>query len=185
MRSFRRWTISYRGVKFLLKDHPEATKRLKRGTLFEASVAVLKIEGRARFPEYVKPKKIEIWKKRLEAIFNRGFWDGYYLGKILGEWSEVYGSKAAKRKIFIGKVTHYFGKIGVAEVLFETAKSLSLGDKILITGTTTGAHIQNVEELRTELDPVNSVGQKDLFSIKVSNLVRRGDKLYKLVDNQE
>jgi U32 family peptidase len=169
-----------------------------------AGVTVLKIEGRARSPEYVKEvvecydeaikayfngdyksEKIETWKKRLEAVFNRGFWDGYYLGKKIGEWSEVYGSKAAKRKVFIGKVTNYFGKIGVAEVLFETAESLSVEDEILITGTTTGAHIQNVDELRTEHDPVNSVGQKDLFSIKVSNIVRRGDKLYKLVDNQE
>lgn len=76
------------------------------------------------------------------------------------------------------------GKIGVAEVLFETAESLSVGDEILITGTTTGTHIQNVDELRTELDPVNSVGQKDLFSIKVGNIVRRGDKLYKLVEDK-
>lgn len=170
--------------------------------IIEAGVSVLKIEGRARSPEYVKEvvetydeainsyfnnsytkEKIVKWEERLKAVFNRGFWDGYYLGKKLGEWSDVYGSKATKTKVFIGKITNFFSKIGVAEVKFETSESLRPGDEILITGPTTGALIQNIEEIRLEHKPVEQVKQSDLFSFKVNELVRRNDKLYKLTNN--
>lgn len=169
--------------------------------IINAGVSVLKIEGRARSPEYVKvvtecyneallsyfdgtysKEKIKNWKKRLESVFNRGFWDGYYLGRKLGEWSEAYGSKSTKKKIFIGKITNYFSKLGVAEVLFETDENLSTNDEIIVTGPTTGVIMQKAEEIHFENSPVNRVKQSDLFSIKVNELVRRNDKLYKLED---
>ncbi len=170
--------------------------------IIKSGVSVLKIEGRARSPEYVKvvtecydeaiksyfegtytKEKIKEWENRLSGVFNRGFWDGYYLGKRLGEWSNVYGSKANRKKVFVGKVTNYFSKIGVAEVYFETAENLAVGDDILIIGPTTGVIEQKVNELRLEYSPVEKVQQSDLFSIPVKELVRRNDKFYKLVEN--
>ena len=171
--------------------------------IIDAGVSVLKIEGRARSCEYVKTvvkcydealnscfdgtydrEKIDGWKKRLETVFNRGFWDGYYLGQRLGEWSEVYGSRATKTKVYLGKVLNFFSKINVAEIKLETAEELSVGDEILITGTTTGAVQQIADEIREDLKPVQKVVQGSLFSIKTSEVVRRGDKLYKIVDTQ-
>ncbi|MBQ2574451.1 MAG: U32 family peptidase [Bacteroidales bacterium] len=171
--------------------------------IIDAGVSVLKIEGRARSCEYVKTvvecydealnscfdgtydrEKIDGWKKRLETVFNRGFWDGYYMGQRLGEWSEVYGSRATKTKVYLGKVLNFFSKINVAEIKLETAEELSVGDEILITGTTTGALQQTVDEIREYLKPVPKVVQGSLFSIKTSDVVRRGDKLYKIVDTQ-
>lgn len=171
--------------------------------IIDAGVSVLKIEGRARSCEYVKTvvecydealnscfdgtynrEKINGWKKRLETVFNRGFWDGYYMGQRLGEWSEVYGSRATKTKVYLGKVLNFFSKINVAEIKLETAEELSVGDEILITGTTTGALQQIVDEIREDLKPVTKVVQGSLFSIKTSDAVRRGDKLYKIVDTQ-
>lgn len=171
--------------------------------IIDAGVSVLKIEGRARSCEYVKTvvecydealnscfdgtynrEKINGWKKRLETVFNRGFWDGYYMGQRLGEWSEVYGSRATKTKVYLGKVLNFFSKINVAEIKLETAEELSVGDEILITGTTTGALQQTVDEIREDLKPVPKVAQGSLFSIKTSEVVRRGDKLYKIVDTQ-
>ena len=171
--------------------------------IIDAGVSVLKIEGRARSCEYVKivvecydealnscfdgtydREKIDGWKKRLETVFNRGFWDGYYMGQRLGEWSEVYGSRATKTKVYLGKVLNFFSKINVAEIKLETAEELSVGDEILITGTTTGALQQTVDEIREDLKPVPKVAQGSLFSIKTSEVVRRGDKLYKIVDTQ-
>ena len=171
--------------------------------IIDAGVSVLKIEGRARSCEYVKTvvecydealnscfdgtydrEKIDGWKKRLETVFNRGFWDGYYMGQRLGEWSEVYGSRATKTKVYLGKVLNFFSKINVAEIKLETAEELSVGDEILITGTTTGALQQTVDEIREDLKPVPKVVQGSLFSIKTSDVVRRGDKLYKIVDTQ-
>ena len=171
--------------------------------IIDAGVSVLKIEGRARSCEYVKTvvecydealnscfdgtynrEKINGWKKRLETVFNRGFWDGYYMGQRLGEWSEVYGSRATKTKVYLGKVLNFFLKINVAEIKLETAEDLSVGDEILITGTTTGALQQKVDEIREDLKPVPKVVQGSLFSIKTSDVVRRGDKLYKIVDTQ-
>lgn len=171
--------------------------------IIDAGVSVLKIEGRARSCEYVKivvecydealnscfdgtynREKINGWKKRLETVFNRGFWDGYYMGQRLGEWSEVYGSRATKTKVYLGKVLKFFSKINVAEIKLETAEELSVGDEILITGTTTGALQQKVDEIREDLKPVPKVVQGSLFSIKTNDVVRRGDKLYKIVDTQ-
>ena len=171
--------------------------------IIDAGVSVLKIEGRARSCEYVKTvvecynealnscfdgtyghDKIEQWKKRLETVFNRGFWDGYYMGQRLGEWSEVYGSRATKTKVYLGKVLNFFSKINVAEIKLETAEELSVGNEILITGTTTGAVQQIADEIREDLKPVPKVVQGSLFSIKTGKVVRRGDKLYKIVDTQ-
>ncbi len=171
--------------------------------IIDAGVSVLKIEGRARSCEYVKTvvecydqalnscfdgtynrEKIDGWKKRLETVFNRGFWDGYYMGQRLGEWSEVYGSRATKTKVYLGKVLNFFSKINVAEIKLETAEELDVGDEILITGTTTGALQQTIDEIREDLKPVQKVVQGSLFSIKTNDIVRRGDKLYKIVDTQ-
>ncbi|MBR5984587.1 MAG: U32 family peptidase [Bacteroidales bacterium] len=171
--------------------------------IIDAGVSVLKIEGRARSCEYVKTvvecynealnscfdgtydrEKIDSWKKRLETVFNRGFWDGYYMGQRLGEWSEVYGSRATKTKVYLGKVLNFFSKINVAEIKLETAEELNVGDEILITGTTTGALQQTVDEIREDLKPVPKVVQGSLFSIKTNDVVRRGDKLYRIVDTQ-
>lgn len=171
--------------------------------IIDAGVSVLKIEGRARSCEYVKTvvecynealnscfdgtydrEKIDGWKKRLETVFNRGFWDGYYMGQRLGEWSEVYGSRATKTKVYLGKVLNFFSKINVAEIKLETAEELNVGDEILITGTTTGALQQIVDEIREDLKPVQKIVQGSLFSIKTNDVVRRGDKLYRIVDTQ-
>ena len=171
--------------------------------IIDAGVSVLKIEGRARSCEYVKTvvecydqalnscfdgtynrEKIDGWKKRLETVFNRGFWDGYYMGQRLGEWSEVYGSRATKTKVYLGKVLNFFSKINVAEIKLETAEELNVGDEILITGTTTGALQQTVDEIREDLKSVPKVVQGSLFSIKTNDVVRRGDKLYRIVDTQ-
>lgn len=168
--------------------------------LADAGVRVLKIEGRARSAEYVRTvcecydeairayldgsysaEKIVGWKKRLATVFNRGFWDGYYLGQRLGEWSEVYGSKATKKKILLGRVTNYFSNLGVAEFKIESF-DLKVGEEILIQGPTTGTLQMTVPELRLDLKPVEQVEKGDVFSMATSEKVRRGDKLYKWVD---
>lgn len=167
--------------------------------MMDAGVRVFKIEGRARGPEYVRTvvecykeaiisycqntfdeNKIEGWTERLSTVFNRGFWNGYYLGQRLGEWSSNYGSGATKRKVYIGKGMKYFSKLGVAEFLMET-QSLKVGDEILITGPTTGAVFQTVEEIRVDLKPVQETVKGDLFSIKVNDKIRPSDKLFKMV----
>lgn len=167
--------------------------------MLDAGVRVFKIEGRARGPEYVRTvtecyteaiqaycnndftdEKIEHWNIRLKTVFNRGFWNGYYLGQRLGEWSDKYGNEATERKMYIGKVIKYFSKLGVAEFLMET-QSLELGDKALITGPTTGALFIEPEEIRVALKPVKKTVKGDLFSMKVPEKVRPNDKLFKLV----
>ena len=167
--------------------------------MLKAGVRVFKIEGRARGAEYVKAVvscykeaiesciegtftdvKIEDWNNRLSKVFNRGFWNGYYLGQRLGEWSSTYGSAATHKKIYVGKVTNYFNKLGVAEFLLE-AQSLSVGDEILITGDTTGAYEDIVKEIRVQLHPVDKVDKGTYFSIKTNELIRRNDKLFKIV----
>ncbi|MGQ1889567.1 peptidase U32 family protein [Thermophagus sp. OGC60D27] len=167
--------------------------------MIDAGVRVFKIEGRARGPEYVKTvvscyreainsvldesysqEKIAQWNQRLASVFNRGFWDGYYLGQKLGEWSANYGSLATRKKVYIGKGTNYFPKIGVAEFLLET-KNLKVGDEILITGPTTGVVEMKVPELRLDLNPVEEVQKGDRFSMPVGVKIRRSDKLYKWV----
>ncbi len=166
----------------------------------DAGVRVFKIEGRARSAEYVRTvcecyneavtayvdgsysaDKIEGWKARLATVFNRGFWDGYYLGQRLGEWSEVYGSKATKKKVLLGKVTNYFSNLQVGEFKIESF-DLQVGDEILIQGPTTGTLEIKVWELRLDLEPVQRVEKGALFSMPVTEKVRRGDKLYKWVD---
>ena len=165
--------------------------------MIDAGVRVFKIEGRARSAEYVRTvcecyneainaylddtysaDKIRIWKKRLATVFNRGFWNGYYLGQRLGEWSEVYGSK---KKILLGKVTNYFTNLQVAEFKLESF-DLKVGDEILIQGPTTGTIQMKVPEIRVDLQPVEKVEKGILFSVQVPGKIRRGDKLYKWVD---
>ena len=164
----------------------------------DAGVSVLKIEGRARGAEYVK-RVVECYdealraieageysrefavglKERLATVFNRGFWGGYYAGKTIVEHSTNYGSSATRRKVYVGKVTNYFKRLGVAEVLIEAAQ-LSVGEPILWMGETTGCIEQTVGEIRLDLQRVESVKQGDVCSIKVEGGdIRRGDKLYK------
>lgn len=168
--------------------------------MIESGVRVLKIEGRARSAEYVKrvcecynealesivdgsysEEKAEVWMNRLQEVFNRGFWGGYYLGQRLGEWSRHYGSSATKRKVYVGKVTNYFAKLGVAEVLIE-ASPLNTGEELLILGETTGVVELTAEDIRVELQPVETALQGLRCSLKTPAKVRRNDKLYKLVD---
>lgn len=168
--------------------------------IIKAGVTVLKIEGRGRSPEYVKmvtqcyhealnaiqnnnytQEKIEEWTTRLRSVYNRDFWDGYYIGRTLGEWSERYGSQATRTKQYIGKVTNYFSKLQVAEILVET-QELKREDSILIIGPTTGVYEDQVQEIRVELQPVE-VAEKGVFcSIPVKETVRRGDKLYRWIE---
>ncbi len=171
--------------------------------VLDAGVSVLKIEGRARSPEYVKTvvqcyreavdayfdddftdERIEDWNERLASVFNRGFWDGYYLGQHLGEWSKNYGSQATKRKLYIGKTTNYFKKIGVAEFKLETS-NLNIGDEIIITGPTTGVYQTEVKEIRFELNSVKEGLKGQHISVPIDNIVRRADKLFKVVDASE
>ncbi|WP_319272032.1 peptidase U32 family protein [uncultured Draconibacterium sp.] len=168
--------------------------------ILDAGVSVLKIEGRARSPEYVKTvaqcyreavdayfdesfteEKVEDWNNRLQTVFNRGFWDGYYLGQRLGEWSKNYGSRASKRKLYIGKCTNYFKKIGVAEFKLET-NNLKVGDEIIITGPTTGVFQTNVSEIRFDLQPVEEGFKGQRISVPIDAVTRRADKLFKVVD---
>lgn len=167
--------------------------------MMEAGVRVFKIEGRARGPEYVDTvtrcyceavesvttgtfteERKDEWDARLARVFNRGFWDGYYLGQTLGEWAKQYGSAATERKVYVGKVTNFFSKLCVGEFKIE-ATDISVGDKMLITGPTTGALRFDLCELRLDLLPVNEAHKGTLVSIKVPGKVRPNDKLFKLV----
>ena len=164
--------------------------------MMEAGVRVFKIEGRARGPEYVKTvvecyseaidsyldgtlteEKKDAWDERLRTVFNRGFWNGYYLGQRLGEWTRHYGSNATERKIYAGKGIRYFSNIGVAEFLIEAAE-LHVGDKLLITGHTTGAMYVTLDEARVNLKPVDTVKKGAHVSFKVPDRIRPNDKLY-------
>jgi len=169
--------------------------------IIDAGARVLKIEGRARPPEYVKivtrcyseaatavadgtfgQEKVEGWMRQLVTVFNRGFWDGYYLGQKLGEWSTSYGSAATKRKIYLGKVTNYYAKPGVAEIKLETG-DLSTGDELLITGPSTGIVELTVKELRDALEKDSAKVMKgELCAVKTDGIVRRSDKVFKWVD---
>lgn len=170
--------------------------------MMDSGVRVFKIEGRARGAEYVRTvvecykeaikayvdgtfdeEKIAKWDERLKAVFNRGFWDGYYLGQRLGEWSHKYGSEATEKKVYVGKGIKYFSNIGVAEFLVEAAE-LNVGDKLLITGPTTGAIFATLEEARVDLDPVDKVKKGERFSMKIEK-IRPSDKLYKLVSTNK
>lgn len=169
--------------------------------MMDAGVRVFKIEGRARGPEYVRivtecykeavkaycdgtydEEKIAAWDERLSTVFNRGFWNGYYLGQRLGEWTSKYGSSATKKKVYVAKAIKYFSEIGVAEFEMES-QTLKVGDEILITGPTTGALMQTIEEIRVELKPVEETVKGERFSFKVNEKIRPSDRMYKLVAN--
>jgi putative protease len=171
--------------------------------MIEAGVRVFKIEGRARSPEYVKTvsscydeavkavidgsynsEKTEAWKKRLATVFNRGFWDGYYLGQKLGEWNSRYGSSATKRKVYLGKVTNYFAKLQVAEIKLENG-DLEKGEKILFTGPTTGVMEYTAGEIRVDLMETDKAVKGEFCSVKVPEPVRRSDKIYKWIDSPD
>ena len=166
--------------------------------MIDAGIEILKIEGRGRSADYVhttvscyreaaeavangtfSQDKVAYWKQELSKVFNRGFWDGYYLGRKMGEWNDSYGSKATQRKIFLGRGVKYFSNIGVGEFQLETG-NLKPGDEILITGPTTGVIKTVVEELRVENGPVSLVEKGDVFSMPLQEKVRASDKLYKL-----
>ncbi len=168
--------------------------------MMNAGVRVFKIEGRARSAEYVYTvvkcykeaiqavldgtfcdEKVEGWNTRLSTVFNRGFWDGYYQGQHLGEWSKKYGSSATQKKTYIGKAMKYFSKLGVGEFLIE-AGELKVGDNLLITGPTTGVIYVTADEIHTD-GPVESAHKGEFIAIKVPEKVRPSDKLYKLVEN--
>ena len=125
-------------------------------------------------------EKVTNWETRLAEVYNRGFWDGYYLGQKIGEWSAIYGSQATKRKLQLGKVVNYFTKLNVAEIQLEQ-HSLSKGDEIMIIGPTTGVLEEIVSEIRLDLEAVDRVEKGVKVSIPVQTLVRRGDKVYKVV----
>jgi putative protease len=167
--------------------------------ILDAGVRVLKLEGRGRSPEYVKivsktyreavnawfegkytQENINRWNTELSRVYNRGFWDGYYLGRKTGEWTEEYGNQATDRKMYIGKITNYYSKIGVAELKVE-AHFLEPGEKIMVIGSTTGVYEDTLTEIHLERKPVKSVRKGDICSLPVTSLLRRGDKLYKVV----
>ena len=185
--------------------------------ILDAGVSVLKIEGRARGPEYVKTvvecykeaveayengefeaglssieAKIADWDERLARVFNRGWWDGYYLGQRLGEWTHEYGSRATRKKVYAGKVTNYFKQINVAEFFIE-AEPVQKGDEFLVTGETTGAYEGVFDDIRIDLKqsgmeqadvPADTAVKGVYFSCKTDKVLHRGDKLFKLVKDQ-
>ena len=170
--------------------------------MMDAGVRVFKIEGRARGPEYVHTvvscykeaiesvldgtfteEKKDKWDERLSTVFNRGFWDGYYQGLKMGEWTKEYGNKATEKKVLIGKVMKYFSRLGVAEIAVE-ANTFAKGEKLLITGNTTGAMSLNADEIRYDLKPVEVAEQGWRVSIPVPDKVRPNDKLFKLVKSK-
>jgi putative protease len=170
--------------------------------ILDAGVIVLKIEGRGRAADYVHTvtkcyreaidsyyegtytqEKVEAWMKQLETVFNRGFWDGYYLGKKMGEWHHENGSKSTKRKIYVAKGSHYYDKPKIGEFILE-AQYLSVGDDIMITGPTTGYLEGKVTELRVGEKSVERVNRGESFTMPFAEKIRVSDKLYKLVDSE-
>lgn len=171
--------------------------------LMNAGVRVFKIEGRARGPEYVytvvkcykeaiqsvidgtfTEEKKDVWDERLATVFNRGFWDGYYQGQTIGEWNKHYGSCATERKVYIGRGVKYFSKLGVAEFTVDAA-DFKLGDKLLITGPTTGVIYLDATEIHLELEPVDKAPKGTHVSIPVPGKIRPSDKLFKLEKQEE
>ena len=171
--------------------------------ILDAGVLVLKIEGRGRSPEYVKTvtrcyreavnavcennftlAKLGIWNLELGTVYNRGFWDGYYLGRKMGEWSGQYGSQATRKKIYVGKIMNYYAKSGIAEVKIE-AHPLRSGDDILVIGPTTGVVENKIAGIWLDEKQVDKVNKGDLCTIPVSSFLRPSDKLYKWADAGE
>jgi len=167
--------------------------------IIDSGVSILKIEGRGRAADYVDivvrcykeavravqdgtytQEKVENWTKQLTTVYNRGFWDGYYLGRKMGEWNDSYGSKATDKKIFLGKGIKYFGKIKVGEFKMESQK-LNKGNRILITSPNIGALKTEVKEMRVNNICVDSVRKGDIFSIKINEIISPSCKLYKIV----
>jgi U32 family peptidase len=168
--------------------------------ILEAGVQVLKIEGRGRAADYVytttqcyreavdafeegtyTQEKIAVWREKLSSVYNRGFWDGYYLGRKMGEWSNVHGSVATTKKIYIGKGVKYFEKIGVGEFLMES-HDINIGDKLIVTGPTTGLIETTVEEIRLGSgDSVQQAVKGNTISLQIGEKIRASDKLYKIV----
>ncbi len=165
----------------------------------ETGVSVLKIEGRGRSADYVHTTvkcykeavaavedgsytkdKVVRWKEELSTVFNRGFWDGYYMGRKLGEWSDVDGSKATRKKILLGRVVKYYPRLGVAEFQLE-AGSIAVDDEIMLTGNVTGLHMQKVEPIHKDNGPVDKADKGSNITIPVNRKARIGDKLYKIV----
>lgn len=170
--------------------------------LIESGVRVFKIEGRARGAEYVRTvtecyseaiqsvidgtftdERKDEWDARLATVFNRGFWNGYYLGQRLGEWTDKYGSQATETKVYVGRCTDYFSKLGVGEFLPEAA-SLTEGDKLMVTGNATGCLTFTLEDPRVDLKSVKEVPQGSPVSFRTPEKVRRGDKLYKIISRE-
>jgi putative protease len=168
--------------------------------LIDTGVSVLKIEGRGRAADYVSAviksyreaidayyegtyteEKVASWYGNLEKVYNRGFWGGYYLGQELGEWTNQSGSSATEKKIYLGKGIHYYPKVQIGHFKIE-AQKLSIGDKILITGPTTGAFTTSIEELLVDDKPATTAKQGDECTFPVEKAIRATDKLYKLVD---
>ena len=164
--------------------------------IIDAGVKVFKIEGRARSAEYVKrcascyrraadavcdgtytPEFAASLKEELSEVFNRGFWDGYYQGAYLGQWSDVYGSQATRKKVYCGKVTNWFDRIGVAEISVESAP-LKVGDQVMVIGSTTGVVEFTVDDMRVNLEPAQEAAKGVRCSIAAPSRLRRGDKLY-------
>ena len=173
--------------------------------MLDSGVTILKIEGRARGPEYVQTvvscykeavtawqngeyaqdsidAKIAEWDNRLARVFNRGFWDGYYQGQKLGEWTRHYGSLATRKKVYAGKCTNFFKNISVAEFLLEAIPVLNEGDELLVTGETTGVYETTAMDIHNDAQQVTSqVKQGELFALKTTKTLHRGDKLFKMV----
>ena len=165
----------------------------------KAGVTVLKIEGRGRSPEYVgtvvscyreaadavmagtyTPEKADAWTGRLKTVYNRGFWDGYYLGRKMGEWAERHGSVATQSKEYVGKITNYFTKLKVAEIKMESGQ-LQPGDRVYIQGPNTGSIELTVPEIHVDLKPVEKTVKGEYCSISVDTFLRRADKIYKII----
>ncbi|MEI6174506.1 MAG: peptidase U32 family protein [Bacteroidota bacterium] len=167
--------------------------------IFKSGVTVLKIEGRGRSPEYVKTvvgcyrqavdsiaagnytrEKVDKWTEQLKTVYNRGFWEGYYLGSKMGDWAEQHGSVATEYKEYVGRITNYFTKLKIAEIKMESG-SLKSGDRIYIQGPTTGVVDMTVPEIRVDLKPVEKTMKGEHCSISVDIFLRRADKVYKIV----
>ena len=170
--------------------------------ILDAGVKVLKIEGRGRSPEYVKTvtrcyreavnaicegnftkEKLELWNLELGTVYNRGFWDGYYLGRKMGEWAGQYGSQATRKKVYVGKIMNYFSKAGIAELKVE-AQPLNTGDEILVIGPTTGVIEGQVNEIMVDTRMVDKAVRGELCTIPVGTFLRPSDKLYKWIDSK-
>ncbi len=168
--------------------------------IIASGISVLKIEGRGRSADYVNittkcyreaidsiqegeytREKVSDWKERLATVFNRGFWDGYYLGKLMGEWNDSYGSKATTRKVYVAKGKKYYDEANVGEFLME-AQDLKIGDEICITGPTTGVLFTKIHELRVDNKPVLQVKKGTEFTFITPEKVRPSDKLYKIIE---